>query len=60
MIQKLPGEEKIFMGDNLELVCLFQAAEIERLTLYLNEYVLKYREIERQKLDRHSYEEMIK
>lgn len=26
MIQKLPGEEKIFMGDNLELVCLFQAA----------------------------------
>jgi hypothetical protein len=28
MIQRLPGEEKIFMGENLEIVCFFQAAEI--------------------------------
>lgn len=27
LIAKLPGDSK-FMGDNLELVCLFQAAEI--------------------------------
>lgn len=30
------------MGDNLELVCLFQAAEIERLIENLDEYRLKY------------------
>lgn len=28
MIARLPGENKKFMGDNLEIVCLFQAAEI--------------------------------
>jgi hypothetical protein len=31
MIAKLPGDKKIFMGEQLDLVCLFQAAEIERL-----------------------------
>ena len=31
MIAKFAGDNK-FMGDNLELVVLFQAAEIERLT----------------------------
>lgn len=31
LIAKVPGDRKVFMGDNLELVCLFQAAEIERL-----------------------------
>lgn len=30
-IARLPGESKTFMGNNLELVCLFQAAEIERI-----------------------------
>lgn len=28
MIAKIPGDKKVFMGDNLEMVCLFQAAEI--------------------------------
>lgn len=28
LIAKLPGDNKIFMGDHLELVALFQAAEI--------------------------------
>jgi hypothetical protein len=28
MIAKLPGGKTKFMGDNLEIVCLFQAAEI--------------------------------
>jgi hypothetical protein len=41
MIAKLPGR-KNFMGDHLELVCLLQAAEIERLCEYLDEYKLKY------------------
>lgn len=31
MIAKVPGDKKNFMGDYLEIVCLFQAAEIERL-----------------------------
>jgi hypothetical protein len=31
LIAKLPGDRKMFMGDHLEMVCLFQAAEIERL-----------------------------
>jgi hypothetical protein len=31
MIAKLPGDKKKFMGDHLEIVCLLQAAEIERL-----------------------------
>jgi hypothetical protein len=30
------------MGDCLEMVCLFQAAEIERLIENLDEYRLKY------------------
>jgi hypothetical protein len=28
LIAKLPGDKKIFMGDHLELVVLFQGAEI--------------------------------
>ena len=31
MIAKMPGDRQNFMGNHLELVCLFQAAEIERL-----------------------------
>lgn len=42
MIAKLPGDKRLFMGDNLEMVCLFQAAEIERLIDNLDEYKLKY------------------
>lgn len=36
MIANLPGKTNNFMGDNLELVCLLQAAEIERLNQYLS------------------------
>ena len=60
MIAKLPGDKKIFMGDNLELVVLFQAAEIQRLIQNLEEFKLKYKENERSVLDRHSYEVQIK
>ena len=60
LIARLPGDNKPFMGDNIEMVCLFQAAEIERLIEYLDEYRIKYKEIERQELDRHSYEVQIK
>ena len=60
MIAKLPGDKKVFMGDSLELVCLFQAAEIERLIENLEEFKLKYRENERKDLDRHSFEVQIK
>jgi hypothetical protein len=35
MIARLPGDKKQFMGSKLELICLFQAAEIERLALNL-------------------------
>ena len=48
------------MGENLELVCLLQAAEIERLIESLEEYKLKYKEVEKKELDRHSYEVQIK
>ena len=41
MIAKLPGDKKLFMGDHLEMVCLFQAAEIERLIENLDVYKLK-------------------
>jgi hypothetical protein len=44
------------MGANLEVVCLMQAAEIERLNIYLSELQLKYKELERKELDRHYYE----
>jgi len=41
MIAKLPGGKK-FMGDNLEIVCLLQAAELERLNDFLESYKIKY------------------
>lgn len=40
MIAKLPGGNK-FMGENLELIVLFQGAEIERLTESLEDYKIK-------------------
>ena len=42
MIAKLPGVKNRFMGDNLEMICLFQAAEIERLIDNLDDYRLRY------------------
>ena len=60
MIASLPGEKKRFMGDHPEVVCLLQAAEIERLHEYLQEYRERNLEIERKELDRHSYEVQIK
>ena len=60
LIAKLPGDKKIFMGEHLELVVLFQGAEIERLIESLNDYKLKYKELEKVELDRHSYEVQIK
>ena len=59
MIAKLQGENK-FMGDHIELVVLFQAAEIERLTKSLEEYRVRFAEVEEKELDRHSYEVQIK
>lgn len=54
MIAKFPNDHHNFMGDNLEIICLFQSAEIERLTEFLDDYKfryffqhLRYREIER-------------
>lgn len=41
MIAKLPNSNRYFMGENLEVVCLFQAAEIERLIENLDVYKLK-------------------
>lgn len=43
MIAKLPGDRDHFMGDNLEIVCLFQSAEIERLCEFLDDYKFRYR-----------------
>jgi hypothetical protein len=60
MIAKLPDHPSQPMGRHLELVCLLQAAEIERLTDFLTEMKSKYREVERRELDRHSYEVQIK
>lgn len=41
MIARLPGDKKVFMGEHLELVCLLQAAEIERLCEFLEDFRLK-------------------
>jgi hypothetical protein len=60
MIARLPDHSQNFMGGHLEVVCLMQAAEIERLTEFLSEFKLKYKELERRELDRHSYEILIK
>lgn len=60
LIARVPGDTRIFMGDHLELVCLFQAAEIERLHDSLREYAVRFKELERVELDRHSYETQIK
>jgi hypothetical protein len=60
MIARLPEHPPRFMGDNLELVCLFQAAEIERLAQYLDQMTIEMRSLERIELDRHSYEVQIK
>lgn len=67
MIARLPGAKSRFMGDNIEMVCLFQAAEIERLIDSLDDYRLRYcivwsryKEIEKKDLDRHSFEIQIK
>lgn len=40
MIAKLPGTNK-FMGDDMEMVILFQGAEIERLTESLEDYKIR-------------------
>lgn len=48
------------MNEYLEMVCLLQGAEIERLSDYLTELQCKYREVDRRELDRHSYEVQIK
>jgi len=45
MIARLPGENKTFMGEHLEIVCLLQAAEIERLIDNLDDYKLRYSSI---------------
>ena len=42
MIARLPGENKTNMGEHLEIVCLFQAAEIERLIDNLEDYKLRF------------------
>lgn len=42
MIARLPGESQNFMGEHLEIVCLLQAAEIERLIDNLDDYKLRY------------------
>lgn len=42
IIAKLPGDKKVFMGNKLEILCLLQAAEIERLALNLDDYRAKY------------------
>ena len=42
MIAKLPGDSDNFMGANIELVCLLQAAEIERLIESLDDYKLRW------------------
>ena len=41
MIARLPGENKQNMGEHLEIVCLLQAAEIERLIDNLDDYKLR-------------------
>lgn len=41
MIAQLPGGDNSFMGEHLEIVCLMQSAEIERLCEFLDDY--KYR-----------------
>jgi hypothetical protein len=41
-------------------MCAFQAAEIERLHKYLDEYRIRYSELENRELDRHSYEVQIR
>lgn len=41
IIAKLPGDKKVFMGNKLEVLCLLQAAEIERLVLNLEDYKVK-------------------
>lgn len=47
LIARMPGDRKIFMGEHVDMVCLLQAVEIERLMEYLNDYKLKFKEIER-------------
>lgn len=47
LIAKLPGDKKMYMGDHLELIVLFQGAEIERLIENLNEYQIKYKEVKK-------------
>ena len=41
MIARIPGENKTFMGEHVEIVCLLQAAEIERLIDSLEDYKLR-------------------
>ena len=41
MMQNLPGAGVQPIGDHLEVVCLLQAAELERLAQYLEDFKLK-------------------
>lgn len=41
MIARLPNDKRPPMGEHLELVCLLQAAEIERLCEFLEDYKLR-------------------
>lgn len=60
MIAKLPEHSQNAMSGHLEIVCMMQAAEIERLAEYLDEFRIKFKEVSRKELDRHSYEVLIK
>lgn len=55
MIARLPDHPPKPMGEHLEIICLLQSAEIERLSDYLAELQCRYREVEKKDLDRHSY-----
>ena len=43
MIANLPGKKGTSLQGKTELVCLLQAAEIERLNEYLQEYNVRYK-----------------
>ena len=59
-IQNLPSYRKVGLGDNLPMVVVFQAIEIERLSMEVESGRIKVKDYERQIFNAQNYEVQIR
>jgi hypothetical protein len=59
-ISNLPGHKKMFMGDNLQMVAVVQAIEIDRLRIDNDELSIRLKEFEHKIFNAQNYEVQIR